>query len=104
MTIVKTLNEYQFADEFNKVRPDQFSYEALKTLYNYLDELYSEEMGIGSYELDVIALCCNYAEYDSLSDFNDNYGTDFERLVDIVDTDYNMIPIEDTERFIVENC
>ena len=33
MTIVKTLNEYQFADEFNKVRPDQFSYEALKTLY-----------------------------------------------------------------------
>ena len=37
-------------------RADQFSYEALNLLYDFLEE------NIEGYELDVVALCCEYAE------------------------------------------
>jgi hypothetical protein len=50
-------NASQFRDRFYAIgRKDQFSYEALNLLYEFLEE------NIEGYELDVIALCCEYAE------------------------------------------
>ena len=47
----------QFRDQFNRCgRGDQFSYEGLGLLFDYLEEMDPQ------YDLDVIALCCEYAE------------------------------------------
>jgi hypothetical protein len=47
----------QFRDHFAAMgRADQFSYEALNLLYEFLEE------NIEGYELDVVALCCDYSE------------------------------------------
>ena len=52
------LNE--FRDYFQKIRPDNFSYEGLGALFEYLEEC---ERDTGeNYELDVIALCCDFSE------------------------------------------
>ena len=50
-------NASQFRDEFRQCgRADQFSYEALGLLFDYFEEIDSD------YDLDVIAICCEYAE------------------------------------------
>jgi hypothetical protein len=56
-----TINLYDFRDAFAKVgRKDQFSYDALEIIYDYLEE---QERDTGyEYELDVIGLCCVLAE------------------------------------------
>ena len=47
----------QFRDAFRAAgRQDQFSYEALELLFDYLEDAHPD------YELDVIGLCCDYAE------------------------------------------
>jgi hypothetical protein len=47
----------QFRNHFAAMgRADQFSYEALNLLYEFLEE------NIEVYELDVVALCCEYAQ------------------------------------------
>jgi hypothetical protein len=47
----------QFRDQFHRAgRGDQFSYEGLGLLFDYLEEIDSD------YDLDVIALCCEYSE------------------------------------------
>lgn len=47
----------QFRDEFNRAgRGNQFSYEGLGLLFDYLEEIDPD------YDLDVIALCCDYTE------------------------------------------
>ena len=57
----QTVNLHDFRDAFYRMgRKDQFSYEAQAILFNYLKDCEQdtgEEM-----ELDVIALCCDYAE------------------------------------------
>jgi hypothetical protein len=51
----QTLNKYQFRDAF-KIRTEQFSYDGLGILFDYLEEMAPD------YELDVIGLCCEFAE------------------------------------------
>ena len=57
----QTVNLQDFRDAFYKMgRKDNFSYEGLEILFNYIEEM---EQDIGEEtELDVIALCCDYAE------------------------------------------
>ena len=52
-------------------------------------------------ELDVIALCCEYAEYDSLKEYNDAYDTKYGEI-DLIQDDTTLIKIEGTERFIIQ--
>jgi len=66
-----TVSEYDFTEAFMRRRPDSFSYEGLKALYNYLEN-FEEETG-QRIELDVIALCCEFAEYDSEEEARENY-------------------------------
>jgi hypothetical protein len=65
----------EFCDYFHKIRPDNFSYQGLRVLFDYLEEI-DNSCGEES-ELDVIGLCCDFAEsdwqtiaadYDGLSD------------------------------------
>ncbi len=58
----QTINKSDFREAFAAMgRGDQFSYAGLGALFDYLEEL---ERDTGEeYELDVIALCCDFSEY-----------------------------------------
>jgi hypothetical protein len=64
-----------FRDAFNALRPDNFSYEGLGVLFEYLEE-YEDSCGV-EVELDVIAICCDFNE-DHWSDIADNYRIDLD--------------------------
>ena len=59
-TMKQTVYLNDFIDAFQKIRPDNFSYEGLEILYDYLEEFYSDAST--ELELDVIGLCCEYSE------------------------------------------
>jgi len=94
----QTINEYQFTEAFKRIRPNNFSYEGLKALFEWFEELENdtgEEM-----ELDVIAICCEFTEYENLKQYNDEYNNECEEIDEIAD-DTTLIKI-DNERFIIQ--
>jgi hypothetical protein len=52
----------EFCDYFQKIRPDNFSYQGLRVLFDHIEEI-DNSCGEDS-ELDVIGLCCDFAESD----------------------------------------
>lgn len=62
--IYKEINKYQFKEAFNQARPNNFTDKALAYLYNYYDDSID-------FELDVIAICCEWVEHD-LKSFDDD--------------------------------
>ena len=98
--MIDTITKHSFQDAFHKMgRKDQFSYKGLDALFDYFEML--EEDTDQQIELDVIAICCEYSEYENLKDFQDNYGDEYESLEDI-ENNTTLIKIEDTEGFIVQ--
>tara|TARA_R100001460_G_scaffold65447_1_gene105780 strand:- start:312 stop:611 length:300 start_codon:yes stop_codon:yes gene_type:complete len=94
----QSINEYQFRDAFHKMgRGEQFSYAGLSALYDYLEQL-GDDIG-EEIELDVIALCCEYAEYDSLAEFREDYGEEYNTM-DNIEYKTTVIMIDD-ESFII---
>jgi len=74
------INVYQFRDEFTLVnRKDQFSYEGLGILFDYLEQV-EDDTG-EPIELDVIALCCDYTE-DTFEDAAKNFNIDISECAD----------------------
>lgn len=67
-----TVNFDSFEDAFRHQHRDDFSRAGLVALFVYLEEL-ERETG-DEYELDVIALCCDFAEYDTAEDAARVYG------------------------------
>ena len=65
-----TITETMFLDSFKAIRPDDFSYNGLRALFEYLEQL--EETG-EQMECDVIALCCDFSEYESAIDVMNDY-------------------------------
>ena len=69
-----TINESMFKDQFRlHGRKDQFSYNGLTALYNYLEEAFDDSSEY-EYNLDVIGLCCEFSEYDNALDAGLNYN------------------------------
>lgn len=88
-----TVSRYDFERAFADAgRKDQFSYEGLKALFDYLED-YEEQTG-EEIELDVIALCCDYNE-DTVADIARNYS------IDLNDADPEADDYEDQCRQIV---
>jgi hypothetical protein len=84
-----TVNIYTFREAFNRMgRGDQFSYEGLELLFDYLESL--EEDGSGEYELDVINFCCDFAE-DTAETIAINYSIDLEGLLHDPDAVYDCV-------------
>ena len=98
--IVNYISKSEFRDEFIKMnRENQFSYKGLNALYDYIEEYYEE--ADKPYELDVIEICCDFTEYDSLEEFNKDYNREYENIDDIVD-DTVVIMVDNTS-FIIQN-
>ena len=81
--MITTVTFSDFVDAFHKMgRNGNFSYEGLGALFGYLEE-YEEDTDT-PVELDVIALCCEFSEYDDLDDIKDSYN-DIESMEDLED-------------------
>jgi hypothetical protein len=93
----QNVNFSDFCNAFeNHSRFSQFGYDALRVLFDYLEDLESdtgEEI-----ELDVIALCCDYSVY-TLDEFQRDYGTEYQSIEDIAN-EFTIIPVDD-DSFIV---
>ena len=102
-----------FKREFrNSDRASQFP-ERLEALFDYLTEMEDSD-GFGR-ELDVIALCCEYTEYETIfellhqypdlreRDFDDNF--DFEKTLQNLQNFTTVIgkPTDETKPFIIQN-
>lgn len=94
-----SVSQWDFEDAFRgHGRENQFSYEGKKALYEYLEDL-GDDIG-EEIELDVIALCCEYTEYENIQEFNENYNTEYKSYEEINET--TVIPIND-ESFIIQD-
>jgi hypothetical protein len=82
----QTINFSHFVDAFQAIRPDNFSYAGLQVLFDYFEEL-EEDIG-EEMEMDVIAICCDFGEYD-LEDlqreYGDHEGEQWEELEDAIE-------------------
>lgn len=75
--IYKRIDLGAFINQFYVMgRDNQFSPEGRIALFNYLEEI-AEDTG-EPIELDVIALCCEFTEYVTLGEYNNEHGADFE--------------------------
>jgi len=93
----QSINEYDFIRAFEQVRPDNFSRAGLSALYDYFEQL-EEDIG-NPIKLDVIAICCEYSEYESLEEFQKDYGEDYESIEDI-ESETTVITVDD-DGFII---
>jgi hypothetical protein len=86
----QTINQYQFADQFSKIRPDNFSRAALFALFDYYTEV--EEDSGEELEFDPIAICCDWSEYPSALVAAEDFG--FEPNEDDDDDDKERAALE----------
>ena len=72
------ITESQFINAFKSwdTYKNQFSYKGLKALFEWFEE-YENDIG-EEMELDVIAICCEFTEYENLKQYNDEYGDEFK--------------------------
>lgn len=67
--MIERINEFDFIRRFETMgRENQFSKAGLLALFNWLEDIVAED-----YELDVVALCCDFAEYESFEDWQEDY-------------------------------
>jgi predicted ArsR family transcriptional regulator len=85
-----TVNFSHFRDSFTKAnRTDQFSYDGLKIIFDYIEQ-YEQDSG-DEVELDVIGICCDFAEQhwkDIASDYSipfDENENEEEQEAEILD-------------------
>ena len=85
MAIVQTVDLHQFREAFRAYnRLDQFSWEGLEVIFDELESI-SEDTGT-DWELDVIAICCDYYEgtgEDICRDYrSDTDGMDDDEIIE----------------------
>lgn len=95
------VNEYDFVNAFDQCdRTNNFTRTGRFALYEYLIEI-EEDCGI-EIELDPIAICCGFTEYDNIAEFNDNYNEEFESTDDLYGH-VTVIEGYDDFKFIIED-
>lgn len=93
--IIQTVSLSDFRDAFRAYnRLENFSHEGCEVLFNYLEEMF-DSTGT-PYELDVIALCCEYTEV-SAADVISNYS--LEVTDDMTEKELNDI----VRKYLQEN-
>lgn len=110
----QTINLYQFRDAFRDCnRQDNFSYEGLESLFNWFEELdcdidlegrsvtpgfiYTET------ELDVIAICCEFTEYEDIKEFQADYSAEDYPDMEALENATTVIPINNSDSFIIQD-
>jgi len=92
----QTINFSQFCDAFRDMnREDQFTYDAKKALFDFIEEL--DDQCETETELDVIALCCEFSEYESAIECVDTCG-----YPSGLDDDDEALTDADREEFVLD--
>lgn len=65
--MIKQVSKSLFVEQFNDVRPNSFSYDALGVLYDHLEEVAPD------LELDIIAIDCDFCEYNTFEELQADY-------------------------------
>ena len=105
------VSEHNFINNSNKYHQhkDNFSYDGKNALYKYLVDL-EEDTGV-EMEMDWIAICCDYTEWDSeqeLLEYYDEKSLD-DIMTEVIEFKHYTIPenphlVEEwTYRYIVRN-
>ena len=76
--MITRVSETDFIDAFRAIRPDNFTYNGLKALYAYLEDL-ADNTG-QEHILNVGDLCSEYQEFKNWAEFEDDFGPDFVDL------------------------
>lgn len=75
-----SISLYDFRDAFMRAnRKDRFSYDGLEIIFKYIENV--EESCGQEFELDVIGICCDYAE-DEARGIAESYGIDVRGMND----------------------
>ena len=98
--MIETINKNQFMDRFSQMgREKQFSYDGKTALFEYLEE---QEESIGEpQELDIIALCCEYVEYENIKDFWKDYDKEDYSDMEAIRDHTEVIMVRD-KGFIIQ--
>ena len=100
----RTINEYEFEQAFKKMDRDYYSYDGYRALYEFLDEICSSDDK--GFELDVIAICCDFTEYENLKEFQSEYYDDVAgdkfKTIEEIEEETTVIRIEDSDSFIIQ--
>ena len=98
-----TINKDQFRNWFRSSEQYRrtFSYEGLSTLFDYLEEM--EESTGEELEFDPVALCCEFEEYDTFEEFQEEYNGEvlYPTLDDLEDYT-TVIRVGHTGSFIIQ--
>lgn len=100
----QTIDFSQFCDSFWDTYKNNFSYEGKRALFDYLEN-YEEETG-EEIELDIVAICCDYTEFDDLADLQASHPDiksieELEEHTQVIKID--NIDGTESERFIIQN-
>ena len=93
-----TIEQYQFVDWFQEHRPNNFTYDGTKALFNYLEQL--EEDCDMEIEFDPIAFCCEYSEYATIAECLEQYDN-IETIDDLRDHT-TVIEVEGSDSIIIQ--
>jgi len=94
-----TVSKSDFRDAFQRMgRENNFSYDGLGALYDFIEQM-DGDCGTES-ELDVIALCCEFTEYEDIAELQENY-TDIETMDEL--TNQTMVIDIDGTAFIIQD-
>lgn len=93
------INFSMFCDSFSEQYQNNFSYEGKRALFDYLEDF--EDSTGEKIELDPIALCCEYTEYENIKELQGSYP-DIETIEEL-ENHTQVIPIEGTDRLIIQN-
>ena len=89
-----TVTKYDFERAFMSIRPDNFSRAGLDAMFDYFEEY--EDSTDEEMELDVIAICCDWTEYENFAEFTDAYSDDYGLTWNEVQDQTTVIPVGDT--------
>lgn len=105
------VNRHMFAQAFRNLRPDNFSIDSLDALFDYFEQ-YEDDTG-ERIELDVIAICCDWCEYDSIQEACKELGLDTtdrsedelddESLVERLRDHTDVLTIEGSDAVVVRS-
>jgi hypothetical protein len=98
----KTISKEEFIEAFDRMgRGGQFSVEAREAMFNYFEEM-EADAGM-EMELDVIAVCCGYTEYESIADYNVDYGHfNFSERIEDIEAKTTVIPVFG-DKFVIQS-
>ena len=99
----RNVNEYDFVRSFDEMnRGDNFSRAGRFALFEYLTDL-EDDCGI-EFELDVIALCCDFSEY-TLEEYNNAYDTQYteDNYEEEISNNTILINYYDENKFIIQD-